>query len=207
MTTSTTPTTFDNLGQLLDHFGAETPYQLGRSLYKATDCGPWITFVCEGSPNLDAPPGPVHVYYEDRAADLPADQFERFHGRCTAVMVGSIVEGSDVEVGPEILSFPFTSDQFDQEVQAINDEAVFCWNRDNGLHGVWHHNVTNEEHHFLYTWGDIVWADDGKPEPLITDKMREWLADQPPGEAGEQVFDTDAGPIVLTLHDTSDWTY
>jgi hypothetical protein len=67
------------------------------------------------------------------------------------------------------------------------------------IHGLWHRNITNEEHRFHYAHGDITWEDDGRSEPLMTPAMYDWLARQSPDEDAEQVFDTDAGPVVLTL--------
>ena len=189
-------TTLHNLAELLDHLGADTPFHLGRSLYKYTDCGPWTVFVC----NSD-------VYYEDTGADCPPQTFENLFGTCTAIRIGSIVEGSDVEVGPETLIFPFTADDLDDVVQGVNDEAVFYWKRDNCLHGTWRNEATGEKHLFLDVWGDIDWDDDSEPAPLVTDEMRNWLDEQSPGEYAEQAFDTDAGRITLALYDTSDLSF
>jgi hypothetical protein len=50
---------------------------------------------------------------------------------CVGIEVGSIVEGSDVYVGPEYMAFPFTEAQFDEMVKRIDDEAAFYWKRDN----------------------------------------------------------------------------
>lgn len=38
-------TVYNNLKELLDSHGYESPYQFGRSLYKYTDCGPWTVFL------------------------------------------------------------------------------------------------------------------------------------------------------------------
>lgn len=39
-----------NLKDFLAHIGSDSPYQAGRSLYKYTDCGPWITYLIEKTP-------------------------------------------------------------------------------------------------------------------------------------------------------------
>lgn len=47
-------------------------------------------------------------------------------------LIGSIVEGSDAEVPPEWLPFPFTSDDLDKAVQNIEAEADRLWQEANG---------------------------------------------------------------------------
>ncbi len=114
--------TYFNLPDLLEKNGDETPWRFGRSLYKYTACGPWVVF--------RMPEGTKDVYYEDDlASQSEADQ--AWWARCTGVAVGSIVEGSDVEVGPTDLAFPFTAAEWDKAVEGINDEADFYWHRDN----------------------------------------------------------------------------
>lgn len=104
---------FNNLRELLDDYSAITPYHFGRNLYKYTDCGPWTAFLLrDGS----------EVYYRDEKASslLWGDD-------CIGIKIGSIVEGSDAEIGPETLFFPFTSERLDNVVQEINDEASYEW--------------------------------------------------------------------------------
>lgn len=105
-------TQINNLSELLEWFGVETPYQLGRALYKYTDCGPWTAFVV---------PGRESVYYNSELANQPIP-------KCTGVEIGSIVEGYDGDgVGPFTLTFPFTSEQLDQTVKEVNDQASVVW--------------------------------------------------------------------------------
>jgi hypothetical protein len=47
--------------------------------------------------------------------------------RCDAVEIGSIVEGSDAEVGPVRIDYPFTRAQFWDAVKGVNDEACQLW--------------------------------------------------------------------------------
>lgn len=47
---------------------------------------------------------------------------------CIAVEVGSIVEGSEAEVGPYRLAFPFSPEAWDQTIQLIGDEVDEAWN-------------------------------------------------------------------------------
>lgn len=67
-----------------DFVGVDNFYQLGRAIYKGTDCGPWVVARrWDGS----------KVYYEDKKATEigPTHKVE-------SVIVGSIVEGYDGEV-------------------------------------------------------------------------------------------------------------
>lgn len=48
------------------------------------------------------------------------------------VRLGSIVEGSDAEVAPVLLRFPFTLDQWEAAIEAIEDEADRLWREENG---------------------------------------------------------------------------
>lgn len=70
------------------------------------------------------------LFYEDSQASQDASE-QNWWDSCTGIEIGSIVEGSDVEVGPEFLSFPFTEDDLDRTVKGIDDEASFYWERDN----------------------------------------------------------------------------
>jgi hypothetical protein len=47
------------------------------------------------------------------------------------VRLGSIVEGSDAEVMPEELMFPFSEADLEQAIENIEAEADFLWHRDN----------------------------------------------------------------------------
>jgi hypothetical protein len=89
-----------------------------------SDSGPpdrrrvWITV------SQDVPAETRSVYYvSDEANTMFTD--------CVGVEIGSIVEGSEAEIGPDYLAFPFTREKFDEVVNGINDEACFYWKRDN----------------------------------------------------------------------------
>lgn len=41
---------FNNLQDMLDHYGVDTPHSLGRSFYKNISCGPWIAFIVPDKP-------------------------------------------------------------------------------------------------------------------------------------------------------------
>lgn len=61
------------------------------------------------------------------------------------LQVGSIVEGSEAEVGPEVLSWPFTKEEFWAAVERINEEAcdIFdeCHCAECGCEIGWNENV------------------------------------------------------------------
>lgn len=98
---------FDDCGH--DSFG-----EFGRCLYKYTSCGPWVVAVL---------PGGREVYYESKEAyELPMDT------EVECLRVGSIVEGSDVYVGPFDVSDP---KDWDGTIKQIDDECDFYWKRDN----------------------------------------------------------------------------
>lgn len=97
-----------------DECGHENFHEFGRCLYKYTDCGPWVVAVL-----MDG----QEIYYDNKEAwELPMDTEVRY------LKVGSIVEGSDVEVGPYEVEDP---KEFWKTVKDINDECDFFWRRDN----------------------------------------------------------------------------
>ena len=142
---------------LMQRFGAiETPHYAGRCLYKYVDCGPWTVFLVHGIEATDDRPWvPDGVYYEDKEA---GDYI--YH--CYGIKVGSIVEGSDVEVGPFEMVFPFSMEKFWKAVDEINEEAKFYWERDNSQ---WFLVISpkGKEYYGHETWGDITW--DCHPKP------------------------------------------
>jgi len=111
-----------SLRDLLEKRGYDTPYEFGRALYKYTDCGPWTSFLLP-----DMPDG--GVYYGSARA-RQTDWLDR----CTGIGIGSIVEGSEVELGPAVLTFPFTSQALEEAVAAIDREADFYWKRDHSIY-------------------------------------------------------------------------
>jgi hypothetical protein len=116
--TKKTDKVFHNWNDLKTSFCAETPHDFGRSLYKYTDCGPTTSFLV-----ADEEP----VCYGDKEARTNGPWTKNIIG----LKIGSIVEGSEVEVGPEELLFPFSQKDLDKAVNNINEEASFYWKRDN----------------------------------------------------------------------------
>ena len=114
--------TFCCLQDLLARSDAETPHDFGRDLYKATSCGPWVSFVVPGHGCRSS------VYYESTEA---REVQPAWWSQCTGIDIGSIVEGSDVEVGPTRLHWPFTQAQLYEALKQVDAEASFYWERDN----------------------------------------------------------------------------
>jgi len=106
--------TIKTLADYLILLEAINPSQAGRRLYKAVDCGPWTEFVMKDG---------KRVYYESEEAVTLSN--------CVGIKVGSIVEGSDVEIEPVLFKFPFEVKDWDRSIQNINDEASFIWEESN----------------------------------------------------------------------------
>lgn len=88
----------------------ETFAELGRAVYKYTDCGPWISAILADG---------TEVYYGSVEAQALSMQTV-----VRAVKVGSIVEGSDVEIGPYMVT---RARDFWKTVEQVNREASDEW--------------------------------------------------------------------------------
>jgi len=136
-----------SFNELMDSRGmlGETPYRWARALYKYTDCGPWTVFLMADQ---------REVYYESEEVNSidPKD--------IIGIKLGSIVEGSDVEIDPVSIRFPFDPEEIDRILNAINEEAKFYWDRDNSD---WFYvsSPQGKTYGVKNTWGDITW--EGKP--------------------------------------------
>lgn len=91
--------------------GDESFYRLGRSVYKYTDCGPWMTAVL---------PDGEEIYYESERANSIGPDTEIAY-----LVVGSIVEGWDGDgVGPIEVHDP---KNLSEVLTEINDAACSIW--------------------------------------------------------------------------------
>jgi len=106
--------TFNNLKELCVDGGYDNFYQFGRSLYKFS-YGLWTRLILDDG---------SEVYYEDKSANTIPDN-------AVALEIGSIVEGSEVEIDAVRLTFPFTDKELWETVESVNEEANFYWKRDN----------------------------------------------------------------------------
>lgn len=116
------PKTISSYADLAMEVGGDPllpPHRLGHILYKWVECGPWVSFLMNH--------GKSH-YYAD--PDEPKD-IASWSNDVVGVELGSIVEGSDAEVGPYMLRFPFTDEQFWSAVDGIDDEAHILWEESN----------------------------------------------------------------------------
>lgn len=110
---NTRPGLIWSLPQLLQSEGEDTFSRWGRSLYKATDCGPWVTALCVGR---------EHVYYQSEEAKQT-----QWWPQCYGVLIGSIVEGADAEAPPEKVLFPFTQQELEAAIDRVDQSAQELW--------------------------------------------------------------------------------
>ena len=138
------------LNELVSEYGS--PYGFYRSVYKGTDCGPTIGMLFE---QMDG-----WVY----CSDLPGQMDDL---TIRAISVSSIVEGSDVEIEPIIVTDP---EKFWEAVEEVNEQASFYWNRDNTTHLKVDVNVHFEVNPQFCSWTA------GDDAPTWTPGMDEGLA-------------------------------
>ena len=105
-------------------------------------------------------------YYENR------EEFDQ--AKCVGLRIGSIVEGSEVEVSPVTLEFPFSEEELDQAVKGIDEEASFYWERDNSK---WYclKSPDGEQFSFRETWGEVKW--DVVPPDDVRAAAEKWSLD------------------------------
>lgn len=113
-----------NLEAILSDNGSDmNVHALYRSIYKYTACGPWLSVVLHDGTTRHC------------------DKLEGIeNGAVRKLLVGSIVEGSDAEVGPttiDLLTYEDPADAvkaFNDAVEEVNDEACSLWEEANGDH-------------------------------------------------------------------------
>ena len=105
----------NNVNELLATLDVDCPAKFGRSVYKYVDCGPWVCYLTEDD----------DVYYMDATKENVTNE------NCVGVSVGSIVEGSEVGLGPIEMRFPFEEDAFWTNLEDINYEASVEWEEAN----------------------------------------------------------------------------
>lgn len=203
-------TDLDEYARALDAYVARSPAPPHREytlsflpVFSRTDCfdPPQVTLEALRVYLWRSSPAVLHaVYYDDDRANLPPRDMEAQVGRCVGVRVGSIVEGSDVAIGPYELFFPFSTEQWDRLVQQIHREASYYWRRDNCLYG----RVTlpdNDRHWFHYCWGDLDWDAEDRSHPVLPDEALGWLAEQVPHDTCNMTI---PGVCCIELFDRSD---
>jgi len=131
------------------------------------------------------------VYYESDEANTQLD-------KCVGVKVGSIVEGSDVEIDRAPLFFPFSGEDFDEYVKGVNDEACFYWDRDN----LDHYQVDDGKKEYYITSG---WFTELKLPKKIKGTVEAYLKDNDI-EEGDTVT-IPGTKITIERIPTCDWVY
>lgn len=85
---------------------------------------------------------------------------------CVSITIGSIVEGSEVEIPPITLVFPFLELDFEEAIQEIEAQASFYWERDNSDFFIV--SVSKEVYGLKVCGGDCEWDNkDATPKELI----------------------------------------
>jgi len=100
----------DCVKAIMAEFDATTLYDLQRSAYKYTDCGPSVGFKLFDGPYIRSG--------DDRARDLS------WVSHVQDICIGSIVEGSDAEVTPVWLNLLGIVDGSDRICEKYPDESV-----------------------------------------------------------------------------------
>lgn len=109
--------TYKNLQELLAGEGVNSPYELGRDIYKFTACGPWVAFMLRNQES---------VQYTDQAANKREAEADWWH-ECYGIVIGSIVEGCDSVPAPISLEFPFSGEALEQAIESVDLEADEIW--------------------------------------------------------------------------------
>ena len=143
----------NNFTELMESRGMQgsTPYQWGRTMYKYTDCGPWTVFLTDEC---------GEIYYESKEAN------DEETAHIIGIKIGSIVEGSDVEIEPVTLRFPFNPEEIDDAINDINDQASFYWDRDNSDF-FYVTSPRGTPYTVKNTWGEVKWEDKPRSEKVI----------------------------------------
>lgn len=113
-----------NLKAILDDWGVENVQQLDRTIYKRTECGAHLSVQ-------------LHDGTWRHSGDLDGID----NGNVQALLLGSIVEGSDAEVNAEPISLlDYIEEEgdekrlikdFDKAIDWVNDEACSLWHEAN----------------------------------------------------------------------------
>lgn len=179
--------TYNNVRELCEGEDAHNFWRLGRSIYKYTDCGPWCRLILEDGND---------IYYESEKAN---DEATLDRTDVIGMEIGSIVEGSDVEIDGVLPKFPFTSEDLWETVKNVNEEASFYWKRDN--EDDYLIEAGGEEYHV--TIGGSIDFPEGMPKDIQTFIVEYYdeMADMLDGEIWEE------SGYTITKIDKSDFIF
>ena len=116
-----------NLQAILDDWGVENVERLGRTIYKRTECGAWLSVK-------------LHDGTWQHTGNLDGID----SGNVRALLLGSIVEGSDAEVCADpidLMDYMNEGDEkrliedFDKTLDWVDDEACRLWDEANNEEG------------------------------------------------------------------------
>lgn len=105
----------NSIKDLINYWGwsSDTPIEsLPKMVYKGTDCGAWI--------QLQTEDGEWHG--EGELTGI---------GEVIGFRIGTIVEGSDADVGPQEFTFPVTANEVQEWINEMESEASFLWHEAN----------------------------------------------------------------------------
>lgn len=138
--------TVRNIKELAAEIYANEPTEdsMSHRIYKSTDCGAWLAFISASRFTLRFPwPKPWHSWPAPLVRVIEALHLLTFLDRLlfvwrkpvgrrvVGVAIGSIVEGSDVDIGPYEFFFPFSMKVFWAALGEIESEADWEWHRAN----------------------------------------------------------------------------
>jgi len=129
-----------NINAILANMSASDLPQLQRNVYKYTKCGAFVEF------NTFA-----NVVYTEDVDELKPEDIE-------SVVVGSIVEGTDVQTESHVVDINVTSMKkvvkaFSDALESVEEEALQIWNDTHGCEGCQKH-LELDEHDVVPVWSD-----------------------------------------------------
>lgn len=100
----------NNIEDLIGYWGFKTdPIELlSKRIYKSTDCGAWIQFQSKDG-----------KWHDDNEVAVI--------GEVIGFRIGTIVEGSDVNVGPKEFTFPTTENDLREWINEMESDANSFW--------------------------------------------------------------------------------
>lgn len=126
-----------NMRDLCDYFSADEPAQLNRHIYKYTDCGAYIT-VFLPKPEDDIPKGYVLTHSSGHVPNVEAIHSGDIAWRNLTMdtslhsfAIGTIVEGSDAGVDPEIFVLPVEKSDVGEWIDYMEAESERLWREAN----------------------------------------------------------------------------